>query len=144
MMADESGGAPRATVLVVDDDPVACRYLDISLSRIARFNIEVANDVQGAMDILSTSPIDLIIQSRDLVKVPAEARNDTRFDLQARESHLGWWPARRINESETLYVDRPTGDKIAGRVPWNSPLGRSRILWVDEGAGRAFYRELEF
>ncbi|MDX1575505.1 MAG: hypothetical protein R3285_04895, partial [Kiloniellales bacterium] len=90
------------------------------------------------------STIDLMVRLRDLVPVPAETRRDTRFDLRALESHLDWWPAGRINETQTLYVDRPTGDKIAGRVPWNSPVGRSRILWVDEESHTAFYRELEF
>lgn len=88
--------------------------------------------------------IDTISQSRDLVRAPAEARADTRFDLRASDSHLGWWPPDRINETQTIYVDRATGDKIAGRIPWNSPVGRTRLLWVDEESGTAFYRELEF
>ncbi len=90
------------------------------------------------------SAIDLIVRSKDLVAVPAETRRDTRFDLRASDNHLAWWLAERINATETIYVDRPTGDKIAGRVPWNSPAGRSQILWVDDEAGTAFYRELEF
>ena len=95
-------------------------------------------------DYDDSAVIGLIVQSRDLVKAPTEARRDARFDLRAYMSHLAWWLPVRINETQTIYVDRPTGDKIAGRIPWNSPIGRSRLLWVDEESGTAFYRELEF
>ena len=88
--------------------------------------------------------IDLVVRSKDLVAVPTSARRDTRFDLRAHRSHLAWWPPERINETQTIYVDRPTGDKIAGRMPWDSRVGRTRVLWVDERSRTAFYREIEF
>jgi len=88
--------------------------------------------------------IDLIVRSKDLVAVPASARRDMRFDLRAHPSHLSWWPLERINETQVIFVDRPTGDKIAGRIPWNSRVGRTRLLWIDAKSRTAFYREIEF
>ena len=88
--------------------------------------------------------IDEIVQARDLVEAPDSARRDTRFDLRASSDHLSWWPPETINAAESLFVDRRTGEKIAGAIPWNSPIGFSRLLWVDERNGLAFYREIEF
>lgn len=88
--------------------------------------------------------IDGIVRARDLVEAPATARGDTRFDLRAGENQLAWWSPEEINAAGRVFVDRRTAKKIAGTIPRASPMGFSRVLWVDEARGLAFYRELEF
>ena len=85
-----------------------------------------------------------ITASRDLVSAPVEARDDARFGLRVHRSHLSWWRPEAINATDSLFVDRPTAEKITGTRAWNSPTGYSRILWVDETTRTAYYRELEF
>jgi CheY-like chemotaxis protein len=49
------------TILVVDDDRVACTYLESSLKRARGFNIEVANDAASALETLSKCIVDLLV-----------------------------------------------------------------------------------
>ncbi len=88
--------------------------------------------------------IEQIVRARDLVEAPAWARRDTRFDLRAWNGHLSWWPPEEINAAGRIFVDRRTGEKIAGTLPRESAMSFSRVLWVDEARGLAFYREIEF
>jgi hypothetical protein len=41
-------------------------------------------------------------------------------------------------------MDRRTGEKIAGTLPRNAPVGFSRVLWVDAKTRTGYYREIEF
>ena len=54
------------TILLVDGDAVARRYLELSLSSTKRFRVEVAEECQGALDILSNTVVDLIVCDLEL------------------------------------------------------------------------------
>lgn len=49
------------TLLLVDDDPVACRYFAASIKPYRSYRLEIANDVARAMAILSERVIDLVL-----------------------------------------------------------------------------------
>ena len=95
-------------------------------------------------DYRDPSVIEQIAETKDMVKVTVSVRDDGRFDLRAYRDRLSWWIPDEINQSDALYVDRQTGEKIAGTLPRNEPVGFSRVLWVDERARIAHYREIEF
>ena len=85
-----------------------------------------------------------ISAARDLVSLPLEAREDARFDLRAHRDRFSWWTPAQINAADSLYVDRPTAEKVAGTRPGKDPVGAAAVLWVDSQNGRAYYREIEF
>ncbi len=95
-------------------------------------------------DYRDPSVIEQIAETKDMVKVALTVRDDGRFDLRAYRDRLSWWIPDEINRSDALYVDRQTGEKIAGTLPRNESVGFSRVLWVDERARIAHYREIEF
>ena len=88
--------------------------------------------------------IEQVADRKDLVRVPIATRNDRRFDVRAHQNRWSWWDPDEINRSDTLYVDRPTSEKIAGDRPRNQPIGFSRVLWVDRITRTAYYREVNF
>lgn len=49
------------TILIVDDDRVSSRYLEVALSRIGNYRIEVAINAASALEILSSTIVDLIL-----------------------------------------------------------------------------------
>ena len=85
-----------------------------------------------------------ITGGKDLVGVPLAVRSDGRYDVRAYRNRWSWWNPDEINRSDALYVDRPTGDKIAGTLSRKERVGVSRVLWVDEKTRTAYYREIEF
>ncbi len=95
-------------------------------------------------DYRDPSVIDQIARTKNMVKVPISTRDDGRFDLRAYRDRLRWWIPEDINRTDAIYVDRATGDKIAGTVPHNQGVGVSRVLWVNEETRIAHYREIEF
>ena len=95
-------------------------------------------------DYRDSSVIDAIAETKNMVKVPISTRDDGRFDVRAYRDLLSWWIPAEINRTDTLYVDRPTGEKIAGTRPHNEPVGFSRVMWVDAKTRTAYYREIEF
>ena len=74
----------RPTILVVDDDRVICRYLDLALGRGGAYAVEIANDVASALDILASTLVDLIISDvampgQDGFQFFRRMRRDQRF-----------------------------------------------------------------
>jgi DNA-binding response OmpR family regulator len=55
-----------ATVLVVDPDRVSRRFVELALQKMEQANIEQAKDAAGAMDILRTTQVDLVISETSL------------------------------------------------------------------------------
>ena len=90
------------------------------------------------------SVIDRVAETKDMVRVTLSVRDDRRFDVRAYRDRLSWWVPDEINRADALYVDRPTGEKIAGTRPYNESVGFSRVLWVNEKTHTAYYREIEF
>lgn len=75
---------PERTILIVEDDKVASRYLELSLSRMGGYRLEVAQDVASAMDILSNSIVDLVLTDiylpdTDAFQFYRRARRESRF-----------------------------------------------------------------
>lgn len=95
-------------------------------------------------DYRDSSVIEQIAETKDMVKVALSARDDNRFDLRAYRDRMSWWIPDDINRSDVLYVDRKTGEKIAGTLPRNEPIGSARVMWVHETTRTAHYREIEF
>ncbi len=95
-------------------------------------------------DYTDSGVIEQVASRKDLVSVPIATRNDGRFDVRAHRSQWSWWEPDEIDRTDTIYVDRPTGEKIAGARPPNQPVGFSRVLWVDRKSRTAYYREIEF
>lgn len=66
----DSAGRPEASVLVVDADRVTQRLIEMTLSKAKlpalEFSVEVAQDAAGALDILSSSLVDLVIAETSL------------------------------------------------------------------------------
>ena len=56
----------EVTVLVVDPEGVARRFLELTLGRETGWQVESAKDAISALDILRVTPVDLIICERDL------------------------------------------------------------------------------
>ena len=88
--------------------------------------------------------IERIARGKDLVKVPVGMLSNARYDVRAYRNRLTWWHPDEINCADTLYVDRPTSEKMSGDRPRREPTGFSRVLWVDRATRTAFYREVEF
>src|SRR5690242_10408381 len=69
---DHPIGVPRndALVLLVDADRVTQRLVELALSKASNgsltFSVEVANDAAAAFDIMSSSPVDLVISETSL------------------------------------------------------------------------------
>lgn len=63
-MVEAESALPVA--LVVDGDGVSRRFVELTLSRSGKFAVETAKDPIGALEILRTSPIDLVISETDL------------------------------------------------------------------------------
>jgi hypothetical protein len=95
-------------------------------------------------DYRDPNTIDQIAEMKDMVKIPLTARDDGRFDLRAYRDRLRWWVPEDINGSDAIYVDRLTGEKIAGTLAHNQSVGVSRVLWVNQKTRIAHYREIEF
>jgi len=70
--AEQPIGSPRsdALVLLVDGDRVTQRLVELALSKASNsaptFSLEVANDAAAAFDIMSSSPVDLVISETSL------------------------------------------------------------------------------
>lgn len=56
-------------MLIVDDDRVSRRFLELSLSQSNQYEVEVAQDVAGALDILATTVIHVILSD---IKMPEQ------------------------------------------------------------------------
>jgi two-component system alkaline phosphatase synthesis response regulator PhoP len=74
----------QPTILMVDDDRVICRYLDLTLGRSGGYTVEIANDVGSALDILNTTLVDLIVSDvampdQDGFQFFRRMRRDHRF-----------------------------------------------------------------
>ena len=65
-------GAPRndALVLLVDSDRVTQRLVELAMSKATGspfgYSVEVANDAAAAFDIMSSTPVDLVISETSL------------------------------------------------------------------------------
>ncbi|MCK6445538.1 MAG: response regulator [Planctomycetes bacterium] len=53
--------AHDATILIVDDDPVACRFLERALRRERSYAIEIAHDAAAALEVLKNTVVDLLL-----------------------------------------------------------------------------------
>lgn len=95
-------------------------------------------------DYRDPNVIGQIADRKDMVEIPLTARDDGRFDLHAYRDRLRWWVPEDINGSDAIYVDRLTGEKIAGALARSEPIGVSRVLWVNQKTRIAHYREIEF
>lgn len=88
--------------------------------------------------------INQIAEAKNMVKVALSAHDDNRFDLRAYRDRLSWWVPAEINRADAIYVDRETGERIAGTLPRDQSVGGSRVLWVNVQTQTAHYREIEF
>ena len=95
-------------------------------------------------DYRDSSVIDRIAETKDMVNVALTARDDNRFDLRAYRDRFSWWNPNEINQSDAIYVDRETAEKIVGTLPRNEAIGTARVMWINRKTQTAYYREMEF
>jgi two-component system chemotaxis response regulator CheY len=63
--APSAPGRATATVLAIDGDAVSRRFIELALGRDPDFQVEGANDGAGALEILSRTPVHLIVADTD-------------------------------------------------------------------------------
>lgn len=92
----------QRTILVVEDDRVASKYLELCLGRLANYKLEIAYDVASALDILNTTVTDLILSD---VELP---------DLSAYEFYRRVQKEARLRDIPFIFVSADS--TIANRV----------------------------
>ncbi len=88
--------------------------------------------------------IERIADRKELVNVPDAMLRNPNYDIRAYRNRWSWWKPDEINSADTLYVDRPTSEKMSGDRSRDEPTGFSRVLWISRETRIAYYREIEF
>jgi DNA-binding response OmpR family regulator len=103
--ADKANGPPPSaptTILVVDNDAVARRYLEVSLAGSRKYRVEVAADATAALAVLANTMVSLIVSEITLPDM-----DGTRFLWRVRQD-------RRLRSIPFICLS--TDDKVARRV----------------------------
>ena len=64
--ATAQAAARLSTVLVIDGDAVSRRFVELALGRDAAMQVEASADAASALEILSKTPVHLIVADTDL------------------------------------------------------------------------------
>lgn len=102
----------RATILIVDDDPVLRRVAFRLLGRVGHRVLD-ASDVAGGIALLRSQPVDLIISDVDLPGAPvldlrlARDAVDPHIPMLWTSGHAEGEVARRLGATPHLFLAKP-------------------------------------
>jgi CheY-like chemotaxis protein len=134
-----------ATIVIVDPDRVSRRFVELALQRIEKTNLEQAKDAAGALEILRTTQVDLVIAETSLPDMNG-MQFHSRLAQESRYSNLPFIFLSADNRIATKVValDAGVDDYLTKPCDGAELLARARALMRRQQRMRAAFRRRNY